>query len=115
MSYTQAIYQSDVNYENKNDTSKELGVYVTYRIALRNESSSLITKVNSIVDYFDSKYEIIAVGTELDGNGDVTGNSISSDKFNDSYKKAIINTEAELQPQAEKDIYIQFRLDRDAY
>lgn len=114
MSYTQAIYKSDVDYENKNDTSKELGVYVTYRIALRNESSSLITKVNSIVDYFDSKYEIIAVGTELDGNGDVTGNSISSDKFNDSYKKAIINTEAELQPQGEKDIYVQFRLNRDA-
>ena len=116
MSYTQTIYKSDVDYDNKNDTSKNLGVYVTYRIALKNQSSSLTTKVNSIVDYFDSKYiDTIVVGTELDEETrDVTGKSIEAGKFNSSYKKAIIDIGEELQPQAEKDIYIQFKLNEQA-
>ena len=46
--YKRAIYESDLNYQNPDDRNKELQVYLTYKIALTNESSYL-TKVNRII------------------------------------------------------------------
>ena len=60
--YRRALYQSDIDYEKPDDRNKELQVYLTYKIALTNESSYL-TRVNSIVDYFDNRYTLTAAGT----------------------------------------------------
>ena len=58
--YKRAVYESDVNYQT-NDKSKELQVYLTYKIAIRNESTNLYAKINSIVNYFDANYDISSV------------------------------------------------------
>ena len=121
MSYTRPIYKSDYEYVNENDKSKELKVYITYKIALKNQSTNLSAQVNSIVDYFDSKYTIKSIGTSLDAKGDVvvnssmmtsTNNQIT--KYDDNYNKYIIPTNIKIDAQQQSDIYVQFELNRDA-
>lgn len=127
MSYSQAIYRSDINYRNEQDINKELKVTVTYRISMKNESTSLNAKVNSIVDYYDSKYNLNAIGYELDANGSVInsddlykGNAISKSDGDEmeydhnSYFGTTIYTNQWLEAQSEKSIYIQFELNKEA-
>ena len=115
MSYTRAIYKADYEYINENDASKELKVYATYRIALRNESSNLITRVNNVVDYYDRNYTITRIGTSLDQNGQVVNSlSYNVDTYNDdNYSKAIINTNLSIEPQKQVDVYVEFELNRE--
>jgi len=112
--YKRAVYESDVNYQT-NDKSKELQVYLTYKIAIRNESSYL-TKANSIVNYFDNRYELVAAGTEIDGQNNITGNLniASNGKYNDEYNKAIIDTNTVIKSGESNYLYVQYKLDREA-
>lgn len=119
MSYTRAIYQSDYRYENVADRGKELEVYITYEIKVRNQSSSLKTKINSIVDYYDDRLEVVGIGTDVKANGDTNGtlnkNYTTPQPYGSSgYNKIIItnNTEIEAKNNNEKSIYVQYRLKR---
>ena len=115
MSYTRAIYKADYEYINEEDSSRELKVYVTYRIALRNESTNLITQINSIVDYYDSNYTLLRAGTTLDENGSITGEELvhTDTAYNDEYTKTVIETNSRLEAQKQTDIYIEFQLSRE--
>ena len=115
MSYTRAIYQADKEYTSS-DKSKELKVYVTYKISMKNESSNLQVQVNSIVDYYDSNYTSIKTGTGIDEKGNVTGDISNggSQSYNDKYKKVIINTNSKIEHNKSADVYVQFELNRDA-
>ena len=112
--YKRAVYESDVNYQT-NDKSKELQVYLTYKIAIRNESSYL-TKANSIVNYFDNRYELVAAGTGIDGQNNITGNLniASSEKYNEEYNKVVIDTNTVVKSGESNYLYIQYKLDREA-
>ena len=113
--YSRAIYKSDYDYKNDSDKSKELKAYITYKIALKNESTSLISKVNSLVDYYDSKYTLVAVGTEIGNDGNITGTAIThtDGTYNDDYKKVILNTNIKINPQSQEYIYVQFSMDKE--
>lgn len=120
MKYTRPIYKSDYMWENPNDPSKNLEVYITYKIQIKNKSTTLKTRINSIVDYYDRNYELIDVGRTLSGNG-IIGNSIidrKDNEFNDDYRKLEITTSDVTIESAgsgynnTEDIYIQFKLNR---
>ena len=115
MSYTRAIYKADKEYTSS-DKKKELKVYVTYKISMKNESSNLQVQVNSIVDYYDSNYISIKTGTGIDEKGNVTGDisNNGSQSYNDKYKKVIINTNSKIEHNKSADVYVQFELNRDA-
>ena len=115
MSYTRAIYKADYEYINEEDPTRELQVYVTYRIALRNESTNLISRINSIVDYYDSRYTLLKVGTTLDENGSITGNELThtDTSYNDEYAKTVVDTNMKLDPQTTSDVYMEFQLSRE--
>ena len=87
----------------------------TYKIAITNESSYL-TKANNIIDYFDSRYTLIGVGTELDAQNNIKGNLkvILNEKYNESYRKILIDTNTIVKSGESNYIYIQFRLERNA-
>ena len=113
--YTRAIYKADYEYVNENDASKELKVYVTYRIAVRNEATSLTSQVNSLVDYFDSRYTVVAAGTGINQEGIITGNiDYTQEGYNDEYSKAIIYTNTKIDAQTQSEFYVQFELSREA-
>lgn len=113
--YRRAIYQSDLDYEKADDRNKELQVYLTYKIGLVNESS-YYARVNSIVDYFDNKYTIAAVGTGLDAQNNVTGNISYSnpENYNNNYKKINLNVNSSIESGKTNYIYVQFKLERAA-
>ena len=114
-SYTRAIYKADYEYVNEEDSSRELKVYITYRIAVRNETSSLITQVNNLVDYFDSRYTIVAMGTGINQEGIITGNiDYEQEAYNDEYAKTIIYTNSRIEPGKQNEFYVQFELSREA-
>ena len=115
MSYTRAIYEADKEYTSS-DKSKELKVYVTYKISMKNESSNLQVQVNNIVDYYDSNYTLIKTGTGIDEKGNVTGDisNSGSQSYNDKYQKVIINTNSKVEHNKSADVYVQFELNRDA-
>lgn len=109
--YSRAIYQSDIEYENKQDKSKELQLYLTYKIAVVNESSYLM-KTNSILEYYSNYYKIDKVGTGLDNNKNITGDLKYSEEqdYNDKYKKATIKTDLTTETKRAKYIYIRFKV-----
>lgn len=58
--YTREVYKADYAYRSANTngvTGKNLELYVTYKITVRNNSESINAKVNEIVDYYDKDYE----------------------------------------------------------
>jgi len=114
MSYSRAIYQADYKYVNEKDKSRELKVYVTYRLAMRNEATNLNVKVNSIADYYDKRYTITKVGTGTN-KGDITGEiSHTETAYNNKYTKTIINNGTQIDAQKEQSIYVQFELNKEA-
>ena len=116
MSYTRAIYKADYEYINENDKSKELKVYITYRLSVKNRSTTLVTEVKNIVDYYDSRYSVVAVGKGLDDVGNVTNNIQyeNNGAYNSEYSKITINNNSRLNAQSQEDIYVQFELNREA-
>lgn len=116
-SYTRAIYKSDYEYESKEDASKNINVYVTYKISLKNEGSYL-GRVNSIIDYFDSNYTLENVGYSINDE-DVISDQITTYREetspNGAYKKYVIDTsQRTIDPGEEQCLYIQFRMNKQA-
>lgn len=111
--YDRAIYQSDYDYEAPNHRDNEIKVYVTYKIALRNESG-YNGKINSIVNYADNRYELIAAGTNIDDKDNITGNVGFSAKtsYNSEYSKYIIYSNLSVNARETNYIYVQFKIER---
>ena len=104
--YKRAIYNSDIAYEAPNHRNNEIEVYVTYKIALKNESTYL-GRINNILDYCDTRYDLVAVGYSVDEKDQITNNISFGGKqaYNGSYSKYVINTNTMLSEKETK--YIQ--------
>lgn len=64
--YTRPVYSSDVEaYVNNNTT---LGVSVTYKIQITNQSATLTSVVKGIANYFDADYTIEKIGLSISNN-----------------------------------------------
>ena len=129
--YERPVYKEDYNCAIRNNNPTQFEVYITYKIALRNESTSLVTQVNSIVDYYDARYEIKAIGNKYtsegakgeegakveDVNKAINGYSNPEDikdNSNKEYKKTVINlNNMKIQHQTNSCIYVQFKLTTD--
>ncbi|HJF41129.1 MAG TPA: hypothetical protein K8V91_09415, partial [[Clostridium] spiroforme] len=120
--YKRPIYRADAEYDNE-DESRELKVALTYKITMANQSS-LTAKVNSLVDYFDSRYTVKGVGTGVSETDGSILNPIpyTESEYNDTYKKLEIDTSTLLGETAQgttadkvtqSAIYIQFDLSRE--
>lgn len=114
--YERAIYKAD--YESAIKDNTQLEVYVTYKIAVKNASTSLKTKINTIVDYYDKRYSIEQVGTEYK-EGNVTnevGHTDVTSYNNDTYAKTIINLGDNMiiNRQQPDSVYIKFKLSKEA-
>ena len=113
--YNRAIYNSDKEYEAPNHKDNELKVYVTYKVALKNQSPYM-GRINNIINYCDNRYNLIAAGTTIDGNDKITGDIGYSQKMNydSEYSKYVIYTNQVIYAGEAKYIYLQFEMDREA-
>ena len=112
--YNRAIYHADAWYEDQNK-SNEIKVYVTYKVALKNESSYL-GRINSIVDYCDNRYTLIKTGTSIDDNYNIGGTNINAgnkETYNDEYTRYVLDVNSVVKPGETNYIYLQFELNRE--
>lgn len=113
-SFTRAIYPSDV----KETQDKDFSVKVVYKITLKNESGVLYSKINSLVDYFDTRYTIEEKGSIGTGyeNGEIKDEiNYKLDKsYQDAkYRKLIIDCNTKINPnESNKNIYVEYTLTR---
>lgn len=55
--YNRDLYKSDVEYDGQSTNGgKNLEIYVTYQIIVRNQSQSTLNEIMEIVDYYDRDY-----------------------------------------------------------
>ncbi len=123
MTYTRALYASDIKYEDE-DSSKELEVKVTYKIGVRNNSNSINANIYELQDYFDRKYELVNVGTDINEDGSIKEDTIiegiraEAYEENDEYQAMTIRYNGDnkgeallsLKPQTEGHIYVELRV-----
>ncbi len=117
--YKRPIYRSDYEYTS-DDQSRELQVYITYKIIIRNQSSSVETIANTVEEYYDNRYEVVSVGRELNADGSTVADPITNYRRDESYNNANYSKliiEPDLGPigaEQNKEFYIQFHLGREA-
>ena len=118
--YQLPIYKSDYTYETEEkDKSKELKVYITYKIELSNNSAGIDSTVNTLFDYYDKTYDstTISIGDnkdDLETNGRIKNKFKYKDKdYNDQYKKLEIDTSGiTIKAGKTETIYVQFEFSR---
>ena len=114
--YQRAIYEADYNYTNS-DKNKEITVYLTYKVTLKNEET-YNGRINSVVDYYDSNYEYVTSGFDIDDNSDTITNNISDvsgpEDAENGFKKHTINLYKDIDAGEKVDFYIQFKMNSDA-
>ena len=128
-SYMKEVRKSDVAYTNENNDDSQLNIYLTYRIVLKNQSSSIAVKVDKIVDYFSKDLEAKIVGfgrstedfdlapmSSESSYKVVDGDGLSIEKVEDvgGYNKAYINIGENLDPGMTSEFYIQLKMTREA-
>ena len=113
--YKRAIYKSDIEYlKDEPESDKQLQVYLTYKIVLKNESP-YYARINNIIEYFDKNYSIDKVGKGIDEYKNITDEITKSPSGeSNNYNKYIINTNTRIDPGSSQNIYIKFKLNRAA-
>lgn len=110
--YNRYIYKSDVNFS-QDDDSKNLKVYATYIIALRNQSSYL-GRINSIIDYCDNRFALVNAGTMIDDETDTFYDELTAPggkmAYDNNYSKYIINTNMLVYPESSSYLYLKFEV-----
>lgn len=109
-SYTRTIYSSDMVYNMQPGNEGKLEVYITYKIALRNEATNLYTRVNEVINYYDERYDIDSIrdesGTEL--------SYTTEESAENGFKKVVITANQDIEHQKQNIIYITYKLQNDA-
>ncbi len=138
MTYRRPVYRSDYEYVNSEDPSKELKVYITYKIKLNMEEGNLRAQINELADYYDATYypgegadinDFVKVGTKLNDEknpeseeGKEIGATLDDtySSKNGKYRKMILDTKKLGQIGEQKDLtddngslYVQFKLSRE--
>ncbi len=126
MKYTRPIYKADVMFTS-NDENRELQVYLTYAIGIKNNSSNISAQINEIVDFYDKRYAENSYGAEIKVGTGLTNEAIVTNEipFNDlgnnhnanrnEYNKMTIDTSVlgKIEKQTFKTVYIQFKLSKE--
>ena len=127
--YERKLYKSDVEYAASTNDGSELAIYLTYRISIKNQSSSINVTVNDIVNYFSKDFSdgIIAVGTgatvyEIDSMGNnrtfaisnTDGIKVSGVSEDSGYSKQYITLNKEIGVGSGYQFFIQFEMKKEA-
>lgn len=119
LTYNRSVYDSYIAYtksnkENNPNTEDVLRMFVTYRIAVKNESGGLISKV-SLRNYADARYESISESYVYDKNkSDGHGDSVNweskkqQDANTNMWKTGII--EKEIAPGECMYVYLKYEV-----
>lgn len=113
--YTRAIYPSDIQFSKtlQQTDGKRLKVYVTYKISVVNQSSTLMMAANEIANYYDSRYTIVDSwkedGTKVSwSTTSKYGKTYSTNEYIGAYTTGLAGEK--IAANSMKTIYIKFQL-----
>ena len=118
------VYPSDVKtWADDSAISDKLQVYITYKVSITNQSTSLYNKVKELAIYYDSNYELQYIGDSLDKNKNnyaatknYTGYSDSkygttkASDYPSEYKRIYIPVNGVISKDNAKNIYMTFKV-----
>ena len=110
-SYTREIYTADVVYNKQPGNEGKLKMYMTYKIEITNEATSLNSTVKTIANYYDARYENMVI---TDENGNTIDYQIDDSYNVNGLKKMEIYVNQQLAAQTSKTITIRYQLNNDA-
>lgn len=117
--YTRTVYASDI--QSAKDQNKEIKVSVTYKIQIANESRTLSVLPKQLVNYFDARYEIKAIGLNLNNETHEVTDTLTFSQAQEveghpEYKMTVIdfNQIIDAGNSNVKSLYITFEIQRDA-
>ena len=107
--YKTPVYRADAAYENA-DKSRELNVYITYKVGLVNNSQSLYTTVNDLKETYSKELEFTRMakedGTQLSGG--------ITEVLNGEYKTYTFRgLNIKVKPQTTEYVYLTFKLPKE--
>lgn len=119
--YTRELYKSDYYYQG----NSPLEMYVTYKIAIKNQSKTIAMQPTEIVDFYDANYTFDTEKykpyiTDKDGNiirSDImkinTNSKYNSSQLINGYNNLYLSFDNVLiAPEGEIDIYVTFEVNR---
>lgn len=117
ITYLRPVYRADAEYQDTENANNNIKIYLSYKIALGNQSS-ILSKVNGISDYFDSRYEFTGAGLGIDEKGNITNslktNVDTNTMYGNQYHKVNIETSSVIKPNDNPQyVYVQFALSRE--
>ena len=128
--YQRNLYKSDVQYTQATSDGSELAVYLTYKVAIKNQSSTINVTVNDIVDYFskDVTGGIVAIGTDVNTLSEIPaktnenryqvtntdGIQYSSIEEDSGYSKQYITLNKEIKTGEKYQFYVQYKMSIEA-
>ncbi len=129
-SYSRAVYSSDIIWNQESENAGELDIRIRYTIQIRNESSTVYSSVNTLSNYYDDRYTVMAVysddGLTRDDEYEIIteyGQEITSyystdysQTFDDGtgMKQVVIEANYLLAPGETRELIIEYKLDNDA-
>ena len=123
-SYSREVYSSDVVYNHQEGgTEGKLEIYITYRLQLRNESSTVYTKLKTLANYYDKRYAEVLVRDDqfvtnnegiITEYGEVIRSEVDNSYHQNGMKKANIYTDYDIAPGKTREITITYKLGNEA-
>ena len=116
-SYSREVYSSDVSYNSQHEESMQ--VYITYMVALRNESADVSSSIKTLSNYYDARYDRVIVrddGFVRNDEGIITdyGKEISYQPDNsydkNNMKKVNIYADYQIEPSQTRYLTITYEL-----
>lgn len=121
--YTREIYKSDYDYTGQNP----LDIYVTYQLAVKNQSDEIAIVANEIVNYYDEDYSFYDIYLGYDNGNRVNVDNLfevgETSKYSETknipgYKNLYIRNEEnkiKITAGGECYIYVTFKVNRDEH
>ena len=110
-SYSREVYSADIVYNKQEGNEGKLKIFVTYKLQLTNESSSLFTNLKTLTNYYDARYENVVVRDE---NGNIIESQVDDSYNQNGLKKVNIQTNYQIPDGQTRELTITYQLNNDA-
>ena len=110
-SYSREVYSADIVYNKQEGNEGKLKIFVTYKLQLTNESSSLFMNLKTLTNYYDARYENVVVRDE---NGNIIESQVDDSYNQNGLKKVNIQTNYQIPDGQTRELTITYQLNNDA-
>ena len=113
------IYPSDVKtWSADSNVTDKLQVFITYKVGITNESTTLYNRVRELAIYYDNNYQLQYIGNNLDANKNnycaTNEYKVSNSKYSNynmqGYTKTCIEINDVISANTTKEIYMTFKV-----